>query len=171
MTRDLRGRSTRTAALAVVLILLSVTAHATAAASLPSAVGLIAAAIVSAALALAVGTKRRSFLWLVGYLVAGQLLLHVVMTAMGHHALSLVPDRTMLGAHLLAALTAAVLFVRSEAIAAAWIRASRRILGSPQFRLPIIAAPADPRVDAGVSPLVPRLHCRTVITRGPPVFV
>ena len=108
-----QGRGARRVALAFTLFLVSVLGHSAAAGSLPALPalpGMLGALAVSTALAFAVADQRRSMLWLFGYLLAGQLLLHTVMSAMGHHAFALIPDRQMLIAHVLAAGVAAVLF-------------------------------------------------------------
>jgi len=134
-----QGRGARRIALAGTLLLVSVLGHSAAAGSLPALPGLLGALAVSTALAFAVADQRRSALWLFGYLLAGQLLLHTVMSAMGHHAFALVPDASMLTAHAAAAGIAAVLFAKSETIALAWWRAAHRYLGAPELRLPALS--------------------------------
>jgi hypothetical protein len=138
-----QGRGARRVALAFALLLVSVLGHSAAAGSLPALTGLLGAAAVSTALAFAVADRRRSALWLFGYLLAGQVLLHVVMSAMGHHAFALIPDTPMLAAHIAAAGVAAVLFAKSEALAMRWMAAARRILGAPALVLPEVQAEAS----------------------------
>lgn len=130
------GRIERRLSLTVLLVLLSVIAHSAAAGSLPALPGLLGATAVAAALSFAVADRRRSARWLFGYLLAAQLLLHLVMAAMGHHAFALLPDSRMLGAHIAAAAVAATLFARSEALVLRWWTAARRMLGAPALTLP-----------------------------------
>ena len=147
-----KGRGARRVALAGVLLLVTVLGHSAAAGSLPTMTGLLGAAAVSAALAFAVADRRRSAPWLFGYLLAGQVLLHVVMSAMGHHAFALIPDTQMLAAHIAAAGVAAVLFAKSEELAMRWMAAARRILGAPALVLPEVQAEASvPVLQAPVS--------------------
>lgn len=166
-----QGRGARRVGLALTLFLVSVVGHTAAAASLPDPIGLVGALAVSTALAFAVADKRRSARWLFGYLLAGQLLLHTVMTAMGHHAVALVPDRQMLLAHIVAAGVAAVVFAKSEALAAAWWRAAHRYLGAPVLRLPRLQI-------ASIVPAWRQPSCANLKTclriapwRGPPALI
>lgn len=170
MTGNSATRNLRRSSLAVVLVFLSVVAHTAAAGSLPALPGLLGVAVVSTALAFALGDRRRSFSWLVVYLATGQVLLHVVMTAMGHHSVSLLPDRGMALAHALAAVAAAAVFAKFESIAAAWTRATHRILGAPFSE---IAAPPSRSIVICSSNAENRAHVRvnrgSHSWRGPPV--
>lgn len=165
-----QGRGARRFFLAFTLFFVSVLGHTGAAGSLPALPGLLGALAVSTALALAVADQRRSAPWLFGYLLAGQVLLHTVMAAMGHHAFTLIPDRQMLLAHVVAAGAAAVLFATSEALVLAWWRAAHRYLGAPRLTLPallvasIVPAPGAPRAQERRSPL------SAASTRGPPAL-
>lgn len=159
-------------ALAGVLVMLSIISHSSAAGSLPDSMGLIAGVVLATALACAVGQRRRSFLWLLSYLFAGQMLIHLVMVATGHHGVSYLPDASMLTAHFLAALVAAVVFARGEQLAAAWARSARRLLGAPAVDSGLIPEHLPPRslhTAAPIKPLFVHLDCAP--RRGPPVEI
>lgn len=166
-----QGRGARRVALAFTLFLVSLLGHSAAAGSMPALPGLLGALAVSTALAFAVADRRRSMLWLFGYLLAGQLLLHTVMSAMGHHAFALVPDTSMLLAHVLAAAVAAAVFAKSEAMALAWWRAAHRYLGTPRLALPALSATSI--VPTWQEPVVAdNATCFSVASwRGPPALV
>lgn len=133
---QIQGRGARRFGLGFTLVLLSVVAHSAAAGSLPSLPGLLGAVLVATALAFALGDRRRSAGQMFVLLLGGQVLLHLVMSAMGHHTFALVPDSQMLVAHIGAAAVAAILFAKSEALAMRWWTAARRILGAPELVLP-----------------------------------
>ena len=166
-----QGRGARRIAFASTLLLVSVLGHSAAAGSLPALPGLVGALAVSTALAFAVADKQRSALWLFGYLLAGQMLLHTVMSAMGHHAFALVPDASMLAAHVAAAGIAAILFAKSEALVLAWWRATHRYLGVPHLRLPVLSV--DSILPFWREPELPDVLARfsAASWRGPPALL
>lgn len=166
-----QGRGARRVALAFTLFLVSVLGHSAAAGSLPALPGMLGALAVSTALAFAVADQRRSMLWLFGYLLAGQLLLHTVMSAMGHHAFALIPDRQMLIAHVLAAGVAAVLFAKSEVLALAWCSAAHRYLGAPRLQLPTLQVASIVPVRGEPAPSLLISHLCAASWRGPPALI
>lgn len=129
------------------LVLLSLIAHAGAAGSLPSGPAILGSTVVAGAIAWPLARKRRSLTALVAILFAGQLLVHAVVVALGHHGVSYLPDVRMTTAHLVAAGIAAVLFARAEQIAAAWARAAARLLGGRELPALAIASPVALVVD------------------------
>lgn len=155
--------------LAVVLVVLSLVAHAAAAGSLPQTSAIIGGAVVAGVLAWSVAGRRRSVASLVAILFAGQLLVHAVTVALGHHGVSYLPDLHMTMAHFVAAVVAAVLFVRGELIAATWARAAARLLGAPSLR--VLSIPSTSTVSI---PQARPLFARTSFDvhacsrRGPP---
>lgn len=169
MRRESTASNVRRSALACVLLLLTLTAHAVAAGSLPSLTAIAGATLIAGALAWAVAARRRSSLSLVVILFSGQLLIHVSLVALGHHGVSYLPDQRMLLAHLLAAVGAAVIFAHSEQIAVTWTRAARRLLGVPQ--LPTVEIPTREALRTQY-----RLHATDVFDgtpcsrRGPPAL-
>jgi hypothetical protein len=159
-------------ALSCVLVMLSIISHSSAAGSLPDSTGFLAGLLLATALAFAVAQHRRSLLWLLSYFFAGQMLIHVVMVAAGHHGVSYLPDASMLMAHFLAALIAAAVFARGEQLAAAWARSARRLLGAPSVDSGLIPERLAPRsllASAPVDPMVVYLDCAS--RRGPPVEI
>lgn len=134
--------NTRRGALAAVLILLSLIAHAAAAGSMPQAEAILGGAVVAGALAWSLAGSRRSMTSLVLILFAGQLLIHAVVVALGHHGVAYLPGVLMTLAHLAAGGVAALLFAHGEKLVATWRRASAWILGAP--RLVACAIPSRP---------------------------
>ena len=118
--------------------MLSLAAHSAAAGSLPRTTAIVGGAVVAGVLAWALAGRRRSVTSLIAILFAGQLLIHAVTVALGHHGVSYLPDLQMTLAHFAAAGVAAVLFVRGEQIAATWARAAARLLGAPSLLIPSI---------------------------------
>ena len=163
-----QASSTRRSALAGVLVLLSLIAHASAAGSLPNGPAILGSTLVAGAIAWSIAGTRRSRATLIAILFTGQLLVHAVIVALGHHGVSYLPDSRMTTAHLVAAGIAAVLFSRAEQIAAAWARAAARLLGVGELPALAIASP--------VGLVVARRHFVAESTdmnvaswRGPPI--
>lgn len=159
--------TTRRSALAGVLVLLSLIAHAAAAGSLPSGPAILGAAVVAGAIAWSLAGQRRSVPALVAVLFAGQLLVHAVVVALGHHGVSYLPDLQMTTAHLVAAGVAAVMFARAEQIAAAWARAAARLLGVGELPALAIASPVALIVDRQRS-VADSVDMNVASWRGPP---
>ena len=124
------------------LVVLTLTGHSAAAGSLPRSTAIVGGAVVAVVLAWALAGRRRSVTSLIAILFAGQLLMHSVMVALGHHGVSYLPDLQMTLAHFAAAGVAAALFVRGEQIAATWARAAARLLGAPSLLIPSIPSTA-----------------------------
>lgn len=152
------------------LILLSLISHAAAAGSLPSASALLGGAAVAGGIAWSVASRRRSLSVLILVLVAGQLLIHTSVVALGHHGVGYLPEGEMLLAHLVSAVIAAALLSFGERIVASWVRAASRVLGGPCLTLPSISTRS--------THVVPQEHSSRVVTsillhacprRGPPV--
>lgn len=155
--------------LAGVLVLLSLVAHAAAAGSLPRLSAVIGGAVVAGVLAWSAAGRRRSVASLVAILFAGQLLIHAVTVALGHHGVSYLPDVRMAMAHLAAAGIAAVLFVRGEHIVSVWIRAAARLLGASSLlvpRLPSTPAGSIPQSRTAFAHTAFGVHACS--RRGPP---
>lgn len=145
-TAETTSRTRRTA-LASVLVLLSLIAHAGAAGSLPSGPAIMGAIIVATAISWSLSGRRRPIPALLSIIFAGQLLIHAVIVALGHHGVSYLPGAAMTAAHLIAAVVAAVIFARAEQIAGAWSRAAARLLGVVELPVLTIASPAALFVD------------------------
>lgn len=158
----------RSALLALGLMVLSLVSHSAAAGSLPGTSALLAGFGVALGLSYALGSRRRSFGWLVGYLMAGQLLMHVTIVAVGHHGVSFLPDVGMLVAHVIAAVAAAGMFAFGEAAIARWVRAAARMLGVRELFLPNVELSTH-RANAHSGSLVNSRDVGSSISyRGPP---
>ena len=156
--------------LASALVLLSLISHAAAAGSLPSVSALFGGAAVAGGIAWSVAGRRRSLPVLILVLVAGQLLIHTSVVALGHHGVGYLPEWEMLLAHLVAAVIAAALFSGGERIVAAWVRAAARVLGGPRLVVPSIATRSTHGVPQGHSSLgVTSMLLHVCPRRGPPV--
>lgn len=155
--------------LAGVLVVLSLIAHSVAAGSLPSFTAVVGGAIVAGVLSWSVADRRRSVASLVAILFAGQLLMHAVVVALGHHGLSYLPDLQMTLAHLVAAGIAAVLFARGEQVAATWMRTAAKLLGAPRLLvLEIVSKKADHAPQSRPMFLLELLQTDASSRRGPP---
>ena len=135
---------------------------------LPSLAAVVIAAAPALALTLAVSDRRRSFAWLTAYLLLGQLLLHLVLSAASGHAHALIPGPGMVLAHAIASILAAAAFSQGEQLAARWTAYLGQALGTPALPLPsirpyLVPAPAGP-IEHAVSGLL----THHVARRGPP---
>lgn len=156
--------------LAALLLILTLSGHTAAAGMLPSLAAVVIAAAPAVALTLAVSDRRRSFAWLAAYLLLGQLLLHVVLSAAAGHAHALIPEPGMVLAHAIAGILAAAVFARGEQLAARWTAYLGQALGTPAMLVPsfdplLVAAPAGP-----VEHAVGALLTHHVARRGPPAL-
>jgi hypothetical protein len=175
VTKPGDGRWTRTFLLGGALSVLTLAGH-TAADGAVDAVGVAVTTAVSLGLARALATRTRSVPALVGILLAGQALLHVVLTVATGHAShggagGAMPASVMIVAHAAAAVVAAVLIGHADSVAAAWRRFTRTLLGGP---LP--SSPSGPAFPGGLpsdaAPISSSVRLRHhVIRRGPPVSV
>jgi len=139
------GRSlhrTRAALVASTLLVLTLAGHSAGNGAVTLA-GLLAATVLSTALAVA--TTRRPLSWrrAITVLLGGEALLHLVLTfTSGHgHTSTAIDGTTMVVAHVLASLVAAAVLVRAEGIAAAWSAYLRATVGAS---LPVPGAPHAP---------------------------
>jgi hypothetical protein len=157
---------------ATALVVLTLAGHTAGAGALPGVVGIGIISLLSFALTYAVSDRRRSFGWLLGYLLAAQVLLHVLLTfTAGHaHEAAPVPLATMLVGHACAALLATVALAYGNDLLDRWatylghvFRARSLIRPSHSQPSASCLAPA-PALDADLDVL---LH--HVERRGPPV--
>ena len=169
-SRGSSGRWSRTAPLAALLLILTLAGHTAAAGMLPSLAAVAIAAAPAIALTLAVSDRRRSFAWLAAYLLLGQLLLHVVLSAASGHVHALIPQPGMVLAHAIAGTLAAAAFAHGEQIAARWMAYLGQALGTPALLLPsvdplLVPAPAGP-----IEHAVGAILAHHVARRGPPAL-
>lgn len=163
-------RPMRTLAFAVAAPALALAGHTSASGYPPQPLLAVSITAVGVGSAMAAGRLRRSIGWTFAYLVAIQVLAHCVLWATTHHGIrdSLIPGPTMVVAHAIATLAAAVLMVRTERLLQAW-----QCLVSWVLRLFPRPGIADTHVASavisGASALPPCLELLSAIARrGPP---
>ena len=115
------------------LAVLTIAGHTAGDGSLPTPIGLVLVSCFAFALAFAVSDRRRSFPWLLGYLLAAQVLLHVLLTfAASHgHAGSSVPMTGMVAGHAVGGLAAALVLAYADDLIACWAMLLAHVLGTP----------------------------------------
>ena len=163
-TRLMRG-----AALGVAAVVITALGHSGSHGALPEP-GLLALLL---PLALALGTlvahKRRSGAWVLGFVLALQVLFHLLLTiAAGHgHQGSLLPDTSMLLGHLIAALVVAAVITHGDALIHRWIDFWH------DLALELDWTPAPPAITSAPVFMEPTLSESTALAhaiarRGPP---
>jgi hypothetical protein len=121
-----RFRLTRRIALACAVVSLTLAGHSAAGGMLPSAAGLFMAVVLASAVTLAVTVRRRTWAWLITFLVSTQLLIHAVLVASSAHphatggAPSLLPSGWMAFAHVLVSAIVAFALQRGDEVLDAW---------------------------------------------------
>jgi len=126
---------TRRIALAITIAVLTVSGHSAASGMLPSTAGLVLTVLIAASLTLAATSSRRSWAWLVAFLLGSQLLLHAVLVVSSGHAhmvngpAPLVPTGWMALAHVVVTFVAAGLLVHGAAILDCWVALLTATLG------------------------------------------
>ena len=164
-------RRARVALTASALLLLTISGH-TAGGGSVDLLGLALVAGLSLGLALSTRATALSLPRLLAVLVAGQALLHVVLTfATGHaaHGSGDLPVTAMVAGHGLAALLAAVLIRHADDLVARWLAFVSTMVGAPARLVataPGCAAPAISPVSDARAHLTVLLH--QVVRRGPP---
>jgi hypothetical protein len=178
-TRTSAARFTlaRRTILALVVVCLTLAGHTAGSAALPSATGLLVCVILACGLTLAATSRQRGWPWLVAFLLASQLLIHVVMVLAsphGHGGGSVSPllptGNTAIG-HLVASGIAAIVLARGEQTLISW---SRLLSSSFGWLLPAQAEPAGaPKVVTRDGFWAPTpADCRGFVDRrGPPLQV
>jgi hypothetical protein len=117
-TRLMRG-----AALGAAAVLITALGHSSGHGALPEPGLLVLLLPLALALGSLVAHKRRSGAWVLGFVLALQVLFHLLLTiAAGHgHQGSLLPDTPMLLGHLIAALVVAAVITHGDALIHRWI--------------------------------------------------
>jgi hypothetical protein len=164
-------RAARAALVAGALALLTLAGH-TAGGGRIDPLGLALVSLLSVGLAVATSAGRSSLPRLLALLVAGQALLHLVLTfTAGHAAHSAGHPSTaaMVGGHVLAAGAAAVLVSHADGLLARWIAFVSAVIG-PRVRPALQPAGAAPAPIAPVphSPSHLNALLHQVVRRGPP---
>jgi hypothetical protein len=165
---------TRRAALALVVVVLSLSGHAAGSAMLPSTAGLLVAAVLTVSLTVAIG-PRASTLRLFGFLLGVEVLLHVVfvLTSDCHPAgmglESLVPSGMSMLGHLAASVVAVAVLRRGDEVLLSWSAFVSAVIGAPLLALPsipgrpVLAAPVWAARAFGAD-----AHLGSQERRGPP---
>lgn len=177
MTSDRQQRAARTALVAAPLAVLTLAGHAMASGAI-DLFGTTVTVGLSVLLALALTSVRpRDLTWLsvLVTLLAGQALLHLVLTFAGDHAhagaASTISPTAMLAGHGFAALVATVLVIAADHLLLRWYAFLSAVLGTSQV---IVATPATrvafaPALNDAQSSTDLLRH--RVVRRGPPDFV
>jgi hypothetical protein len=164
-------RRARVALTTAALLLLTISGH-TAGGGSVDLLGLALVGGLSLGLALSTRATALSLPRLLAVLVAGQALLHLVLTfTTGHagHASGGLPLTAMVAGHGVAALMAAVLVRHADDLVARWLAFVSTMVGSPArlvAKAPGSAAPAIAPVSDARVRLTVLLH--QVVRRGPP---
>ena len=163
------GRLLRGTVLAVACLAVSAAAHATACGVTVDA-GLLLSVAITMGLGLAWAQRRARTATLVAFVLACQVLLHVVsVLASAHHSrASLIPSPSMIAWHAMAAVLMAVLLARADAIAHRWVAFLHAL------RWPAPALPGIPHIAAALLPAEPAPStwrhdpAHRIRRRGPP---
>lgn len=151
-----------------VVWMLTLLGHAAAGGGLPGFGGLLVVFVLAMALGSAVAGRRRHVPMLVFLLLAGQSLMHTVLSVTSHaHATSV--TGTMLVSHIAVAVIAAVIIDRGEGLAARWLAYLAQAIGG----VDLASVPHRPRTVAasgGTDPLAFAIALEHhVVRRGPPL--
>ena len=157
------------------LVLLTLAGHAAGSGSLPGPLGLIIAGALAFGLAFATGARPLAPLQLLGFLLGGQALLHLVLVSAGGHAHGPAAGpgtATMIAGHTAAAVIAAVLLDQADQLINRWVSFWSTALGAAQ---PTIVATQEPR-RLRATPIAPARSLSEhlqhyVVRRGPPAPV
>jgi hypothetical protein len=170
---DLRAsqRTARAALVAGALTLLTLAGH-TAGGGRVDLVGLALVSLLSVGLAVATTARPPSLTRLLAVLLAGQALLHLVLTfAAGHeaHGTTHLPTTAMVGAHVLAGVAAALLVRHADGLLARWADFVTAVIG-PQVRpaLEPLESASTSVTSAARSLLQLDVLLHQVVRRGPP---
>ncbi len=155
--------------MAAALILLTLVGHTAGHGSL-DVLGIALISLLAIGFGTALSARRLTALPVLGVLLAGQLLLHVVLTfTSSHHAgASSISTPLMVLGHVIAAVIATGVVLRADALVRAWLRFLTAALGSisPDPSLPA----AGTLIHAADAVSVPRTGAlqHSVVRRGPP---
>ena len=174
MTRPIRFtgsmRLMRGAALGGAAVLITVLGHSGGHGATPEP-GLL---LLLLPLALALGTlvtqKRRSGMWVLGFVLALQVLFHLLLTIAaghGHHG-SFVPDAPMLLSHLMAAGAVAFVLTHGDALIHRWIAFWQALaIELGWIPSPLAAASGPVLIEPTFAPSTALAHA--IARRGPPI--
>ena len=124
-------RALRGIVVGAAMLILTSAAHTSADASLPTAGAFFILAPLVVALSIAFLHRQRNYIWLIGFSVGVQALLHILMiVGAGHssHHASLLPSTAMVLTHVGAAITTALVLSHADALLHRWISMVRTLL-------------------------------------------
>jgi len=160
----------RGAALGIAAVLITVIGHSAGHGATPEAGLLLLLLPLALALGALVADKRRSGVWILGFVLALQVLFHLLLTIAaghGHHG-SFLPDAPMLVGHLLAAVVIAVALAHGDALVHRWIAFWQALtLDIAWTPLPTVASSAPSFLQP--TPLESSALADSIARRGPPV--
>lgn len=170
---DLGFTHMRRCVLASVVVSLTLAGHASGSGDLPSAVGVLLAVVIAGGLTLTATSRKRSWPWLVSFLMAAQVLIHVVLVISAPHAhgaSTLLPTGVTALGHLIASLIAAVVLARGEDVLLAWSRLLSSTFG--WVLPPVLASAVGPTIVRDRNGWTPIASDRgwDAERRGPPRF-
>lgn len=134
--------------LALVVLAISLAGHAAGSEVLPTSFGLLLATVLTVTLSSVAAMQARSIAWLLGFVVALQLLLHFVLVIVGggEHAGaehgSLIPSAAGILGHVVAALIAAVVLKYGDDLLDRWAYLLSQVFGTFAIACAPIASPA-----------------------------
>lgn len=173
MTSGDQRRALRALLTSVALTILTIAGHTAGGGGLPDPIGLVVVSGLAFGLAYAVSAHGMAAARLLAFLLAGQAFLHLVLTLASTHAHGMgaaSPDpRAMIAGHVVAAVLAAGVLTRCDALVERWLVLLSVMLGAPiRARVDV---PEGTRLSA--STIAPASRLRTALLRsasrrGPP---
>jgi hypothetical protein len=124
-------RALRGIVVGAAMLILTLAAHTSANASLPTIGALLILTPLVVALSIAFLQRQRSYLWLISFSVGVQALMHILMTVgagHGSHQASLLPSAAMVLTHVGAAIATAVVLSHADYLLHRWISMVRTLL-------------------------------------------
>ncbi|MCX6433738.1 MAG: hypothetical protein NTX29_13500 [Actinobacteria bacterium] len=175
MTGPAARRLLRASLSGATLVLLTLAGHAAGSGSLPGPLGLAIATVLAFGLAFATGARQLAPMQLLGFLLGGQILLHLVLVSAGGHAHGAAPGpgtAAMIAGHVAAAVIAAVLLDQADQLIDRWVSFWATALGAT----PLIAGAPQETRRLRATPIAPASsrseHLQHyVVRRGPPAPV
>lgn len=171
MDRTASPRAARAALIAAALILLTLVGHTAGHGSL-DVLGIALISVLAIGFGTALSARRLTALPVLGVLLAGQLLLHVVLTfTSAHHAgASSISTPLMVLGHVVAAGIATVVVLSADALVRAWLRFLAAALGHTVRGADAPRRPAQHPASPGAELPTSLLLRHGLSRRGPPTF-
>ncbi len=159
----------RGAALGVAAVLITILGHSAGHGELPEPGLILLLLPLAVALGALVAQKRRSGAWVLGFVLALQVLFHLLLTIAaghGHHG-SFLPDAPMLVSHLIAAAAVAVVLTHGDALIHRWIAFWQALAFELSWKPAPLAITGTPvYIEPTLAPSTALSH--VIARRGPP---